>query len=101
MSTIFYWAVVQAVLIFGAETWVLSEAMSQNLEGVQVGLINQIMGQREVRQNYSTWRCVAAYKVLKKSETQSLGAYIDRWQETVADRVELRPILEVCDKETG
>ena len=30
----FYQAVVQAVLIFGAETWVLLESMSRKLEGV-------------------------------------------------------------------
>ena len=31
VSTMFYRVVVQIVLLFGAETWVLSEAMSRNL----------------------------------------------------------------------
>ena len=34
VSAIFYRAVVQKVLLFGAETWVLLEEMSWNLEGV-------------------------------------------------------------------
>ena len=44
---------------------------------------------------------MAADRVLKKEGIQSLGDYIDRRQETVAEWVALRPILEVCDKETG
>ena len=48
-----------------------------------------------------TWRQVASYKVLKKSGTQSLRAYIDRRQATVAGWVALCPILEVCDREMG
>ena len=46
----FYRAVVQTFLIFGAETWVLSEAISRNLEGVHVGFLRHITRQRSVRQ---------------------------------------------------
>ena len=35
----FYWYVVQAVLLFGAETWVLLVAMLKKLEGVHVGFL--------------------------------------------------------------
>ena len=38
----FYWVVVQAVLLFGAETWVLLAAMSRKLEGVHVGFLIQV-----------------------------------------------------------
>ena len=44
MLAMFYWAVVQAVLIFGDETWFLLEAMSKNLEGVHVGFLKQMTG---------------------------------------------------------
>ena len=49
VPNMFYWAVVQAVLLFGAETWVLSEAMLRRLEGVHVGFLRHITGQRAVR----------------------------------------------------
>ena len=52
----FYWAVVQAVLILGAETWVLLEVMSRKLEGVHMGFPKQITGQREVQHKNGTWR---------------------------------------------
>ena len=44
---------------------------------------------------------MSAENILKKTGIQSLGAYIDRRQATVAKWVTLRPILEVCNRETG
>ena len=35
----FYRAVVQAVLLFGAKTWVLSAAMLSMMEGLQLGFM--------------------------------------------------------------
>ena len=79
----------------------MSEAMSRKLEGVNMGFLRQIMGQRAVRRKERNWRQVAAEKVLEKAGTHSLGAYTDRRQTTVAEWVELRPILEVCDRDTS
>ena len=39
LSESLYQVVVQAVLIFGANTWVLSEAMLKKIEGVHVGFL--------------------------------------------------------------
>ena len=101
MSAVFYQAVVQTVLIFGVETWIFPEEMSRKLEGAHVGFLRQITGQRAVRREDGTWRQVEEDKVFKKTGTQSLGNYIYRRQTTVAEWVTLRPILEVCDRETG
>ena len=40
-------------------------------------------------------------KVLEKAGTHSLGTYIDRRQAPVAEWCALRPILKVCDRDTG
>ena len=48
VSTIFYQAVVHTVLLFGAKTWVFPDAMSRNLEGLHVGFLRRITGQRQV-----------------------------------------------------
>ena len=53
------------------------------------------------KRKVGTWRQVAADKVLEKSGTKSVGVCIDRRQATVAEWVALRPILEVCGRETG
>ena len=39
--------------------------------------------------------------MLKEAGTQTLGAYIDKWQTTVTEWVPLRLILEICNRETG
>ena len=72
---------------------------SRNLEGVHLVFLWQIMGQKVVRREDGTWWKVAAYKVLEKAVTQSLGTYIDRRQVTLAEWVALRPKLEVYDRE--
>ena len=48
VSAMFYLDVVQSVLLFGAETWVLSEVISRKLEGVHVGFLRWITIQRVV-----------------------------------------------------
>ena len=60
MSALFYWAVVQAVLIFRVETWVLLDVIHRKMAGVNVGFLNQIPGQRSVLQREWTCRFVAA-----------------------------------------
>ena len=79
----------------------MSEAMSMKLGGFHVGFLRRIMMQRAVRQKDETWRYVTAKTVLEKAETHPLGTYIDKRQATLAEWVTLRPILEVCDRETG
>ena len=39
VSEMFYKAVVQEVVLFGAETWVLSAAMVKTMEGVRAGFL--------------------------------------------------------------
>ena len=67
MSTMFRLVVVQTVVLFGEEPWVLSEAMSRKMEGVHVGFLRQITGQRVLQQEDGTWRQVTAEKVLEKA----------------------------------
>ena len=95
-SAKFYCAVVQVVLLFGAETWVLSAPMAKKLEGVHVGFLRQV-----TRLKDGSWQKVALDKVLREGGTQPLQTYIGRRQATVAEWVALRPIFEVCAKETG
>ena len=48
-----------------------------------------------------SWRKVAADRVLQGSGTQPLQTYLDRSQTKVVEWVTLRPIFEVCARETG
>ena len=84
VSEMLYRAVVQAVLLFGAESCVFSAEIYWNLEGVHVGFLRQMTGHKAKRQRERTSRRKAAAKVLKESGTQKLGAYIDKRQAKLA-----------------
>ena len=66
-----------------------------------MGFLRQMTGKKENRQRDRTWRSEAAAKVIKESGTQTMGAYIDKRQVTVAEWVALRPIIDICDRDTG
>ena len=44
VSANFYQALVQEVLLFGAETWVLTSTMLKKLEGLHVGFLRKVLG---------------------------------------------------------
>ena len=48
VSEKFYNVVVQAVLLFGEETWVILATMAQRLEGVHVGFLKQVTRKSKV-----------------------------------------------------
>ena len=62
-------AVVQAVLIFWEETWIVLVSMSRNMEGVHVGFLRQGTGHKAKQQRDGTWRSVAAARVLEEEGT--------------------------------
>ena len=68
VSAIFYRAVVQ-VVFFWADIWLLLAAMSGNMDGVHVGLLRNIRGQKAKRQRDRTWRSEAEEKLLKEAVT--------------------------------
>ena len=47
VSECFYRAIVQAVLLFGSETWVLTDKISQRIEGAHVGFKRQVTRKQE------------------------------------------------------
>ena len=63
--------------------------------------LRQITGKKGKWQRDRTWRSKAEAKVIKEAVTYSLGVYIDKRQETVAEWVELTTMLEVFNKDAG
>ena len=100
VSEIFYQAVMQAVLLFGAENWVLLVAMYRNLELVHMVFLRQMIGHKAKRKRDETWISEGAAQALTEEGTETLGAYIENRQSTVSEWVALRPIMEICDRET-
>ena len=71
VSAISYRAVVQAILLYGSETWVLSATMERKVEGIHTGFLRQIMGKRVRQLRDGTWQTPGAEGVREAAGTQS------------------------------
>ena len=56
VSEIFYRMVVQAILLYGSETWVLSASMENRVEGTHTEFLRLITGKRSRRLGYGHGR---------------------------------------------
>ena len=97
----FYSAVIQAVLLFGAYTWVFFAPMAKRLYEVRMGFLRQVTKLKAKKLKDGSWLKLTADRVLQRLVTQPLQTYLDRRQATVLEWVALQPIFEVCTRETG
>jgi hypothetical protein len=82
MATV-YKAVVQAVLLYGSESWVLSLTMEKKLQSFHRRCARYITGQH-IRQNPDeSWTCPSSSSVLLKAGLWSIQEYIQRRRSTV------------------
>ena len=84
----FYRSVVQAMLLFRAETWVLTEMMLQKMEGVHVSFLRKVTGMSVSKLGVDTWKKEEAERVLQATG-KNVWEYIERRQVTVAEWVAL------------
>ena len=74
ISEKFYRVVVQVVLLFGSETWVLSAAILNKLEGVNVDFLRQVTGIKAQRLGDETWTKEGPDRVHQAAGTKPLIA---------------------------
>ena len=96
----FYIAVAQAVLLFGSETWVLTSRMEKSLGSLQSRVARKITG-RHLRQRKDR-SCIYPPLAGIMKETGMVGIKISilRRQNTVAQFIATRPILDLCKQST-
>ena len=73
-----YRAAVQAVLLFGAETWVLMETMIQRLQGAHVSFLRKVTRKQSTRRRDLFWWKVRVEADLHGAGTQMLRTYMDK-----------------------
>ena len=78
MSEIFYRALVQAILLYGSYTWVLSESMAKRVEGTHTEFLRMITGKRAGRLGDWTWETPWAKVVQEAAGTQLASIYIEQ-----------------------
>ena len=97
VAAMFYRSVVQGILLYGLDMWVLSSAMQKKVEGSHTSFLRHITGKRAWRIVDEMWETHWAELVQELAGTQSEMTYIGRRQETVSQWVVSRPIFEVCE----
>ena len=97
VSRLFFKAVVQAVLIFGAETWVVTPHTSKALGGFQTQVARRLTGRLPRRIPDRKWR----YKLVEAAKEEAvflmMEEYIRQRKNTVAHYIATQSLLDLCE----
>jgi hypothetical protein len=93
---VFYKATVQAVLLFGSETWKLSPSSLKSLEGFHIWAACCMAGKMPTRNPDGTWTYPRLRDVLKVVGLWTIGHYIGVHWETIARFIVDQPLFALC-----
>ena len=93
---LFYKATVQAVLLFGSETWNVTPAILRGLEGFHVRAARRMAGMMPTRDTSGKWEYPASGEVLEKVSLYTIDEYVKVRRNTILRFVSQRPIYELC-----
>jgi hypothetical protein len=92
----FYKAIVQAVLLYGSESWTLTEGTMNKLRSFHSRVARYLTG-RHIRPNADgTWTCPSSAEVLEEAGLHTIDEYIQKRRDTVSRFVQNRPIYQQC-----
>ena len=100
MSRAFYIAMAQAVLLFGSETWVLTARMEKALDSFQSRVARKITGRQPRQGKDGSWYYPSLAGAMKETGMVRIRTSILRRQNTVAQFILTRPIMELCKQHT-
>ena len=92
----FYKATVQAVLLFGSETWNVSTAMLARLEGFHIRAAYRMARNNKPLQNARGWEYPASGDMLKEVGLYPVEHYIRVRRNTIAAYIMHQPIFDDC-----
>ena len=81
--------------------WVLLASMAKRVEGIHKKFLQMITEKRDKHLGDGEWETPGAEGIQEVAGTHPDMIYIERRQATVAQWVALRPLFEVCAKDTG
>ena len=96
MSGNFFKAVVQQVLLFGAETWV-SPMMERALSAFIHGAARRLTGRQPRKGRDGKWHYPSLESSMKEAGITDVRTSINRRQNTVAQYIFTRPLLDLCN----
>ena len=93
----FFKAVVQQVLLFGAETWVLTPRIERVLESFMHRDARRITGIQLRRGWYGKWYYTSLREAMREAGVVEIRKSITRRQNMVAQYIATLPILDLCE----
>ena len=87
LSGFFFKAVIQAVLLFGAETWVVTPCIVKALEGFHTQVARRLTGKFPQRTTDRKWRYASASAAREAADFLTMEEYVRRRQNTVAQYI--------------
>jgi hypothetical protein len=98
VSSSFYRATVQAVLLYGSETWTITQSMMRVLEGFHLKAAWRIATvNKPVRKPDGTWVYPTSEDVLEEVGLKTIKHYIEVRRQTIANYIVNRPIYLFCE----
>ena len=97
VSGFFFKAMVQEVLIFRAETWVVIPRMGNSMGGVQTQVERRLTVLLLRRTPYGSWRYTSAAAARDEAVFLNMEEYISRRYNTVAQYIATRSLLDLCE----
>ena len=92
----FFNAVVQQMLLFGAEIWVVSPRMERALSAFIHGAARRLTGRQPRRGWYGKWFYPSLKGAMKEAGLANVRTSINRRQNTVAQYIATQPLLDLC-----
>ena len=100
MSGNFFKAVVQQVLLFGLETWVVTPRMERALNSFMNEAARRITGRQQRRGWDGKWFYSSLEWAMKEAGFKDVRTSINIRQNTVAQYIATRPLLDICERKT-
>ena len=94
----FFKAVIQAVLLFGAEMRVLTPVMERDLGSSQHRFVRWLTGRHPRRTVGGSWGYPSSEEAMVVAGFKGIGTYATRRQSMVAQYIATRPILDRCER---
>ena len=93
---LFYKATVQAILLYGSESWNLSPSAIKCLEGFHLRAARRMTGMMPREKPDGSWTYPSSEKVLEKAGLYTVAQYIEVRRNTILKFLVDRPIHKLC-----
>ena len=105
VSAMFYKAIVQSVLLYGSETWTITERMRLTLQGFHHRVARRLTGKMpRLIPATGEWEYPPIGEALNEAGMETIDVYIKRRPNRLAEYVALHPVFDLCmnsTRETG